>query len=35
MKKLSLDVDGMKCEGCASAVDAALGRVGGVSHAPA
>lgn len=30
MKKLRLDVDGMKCEGCASAVDAALNRVDGV-----
>ena len=30
MKKLTLDVTGMKCEGCANAVDAALGRVEGV-----
>jgi copper chaperone CopZ len=30
MKKLALEVTGMKCEGCARAVDAALSRVEGV-----
>lgn len=30
MKKLTLDVTGMKCEGCANTVDAALSRVDGV-----
>lgn len=30
MKKLTLEVTGMRCEGCANAVDAALGRVDGV-----
>lgn len=30
MKKLTLAVDGMKCEGCANAVDSALSGVGGV-----
>lgn len=30
MRKLTLEVTGMKCEGCAGAVDAALGRVEGV-----
>ncbi|MFB6368149.1 MAG: heavy-metal-associated domain-containing protein [Gemmatimonadota bacterium] len=30
MKKLTLDVDGMKCEGCENAVDSALSGVEGV-----
>lgn len=30
MKKLTLEVTGMKCEGCANAVDAALERMEGV-----
>lgn len=33
MKKLSLHVDGMKCDGCANSVDAALSRVDGVRRA--
>lgn len=33
MKKLTLEVTGMKCEGCANAVDAALDRVDGVRRA--
>lgn len=30
MKRLALEVTGMKCEGCANAVGAALSRVDGV-----
>lgn len=30
MNSLMLEIDGMKCEGCATSVDAALRRVAGV-----
>ncbi len=30
MRKITLDVDGMQCEGCENAVDAALSAVDGV-----
>lgn len=33
MKKLTLDVEGMKCEGCENAVDSALSGVEGVRRA--